>query len=395
MMLKRIATVVIVMMIATASALFLINTKEGPTSENDLAELNPDALLANHKPEEDKAIIDYKNFEVKPYINDPSSFSYDSSEFEVAVPEGYETGSIAGKNNNLYYLLIKPIPMGQRALATTIFHVDTETGDTQQMLHFEDKGHWVNELVAADGLLFWVLYTEEGQRIERYDIEKGTLTTVKEFPPESHWTILSGGEEYLTWYEHSEENVSLYVYDIEEKQLFLVSNQIARQMPFVRAHVNNGITAFSEDRNGDLYLCVYDLHEQAYLKELRTTDDSRFIISLQANSDYMTWQDSGYNSTLYAYDLANNRLICVVKPEDNIDIFSHHLLKGMVIINNSRNNQIIGRLLSSGKEVVMSKTPESHSYSNRYFLGNVYDEQTFIADGYVDNHQFILMIKLE
>ncbi|UNC92803.1 hypothetical protein [Candidatus Contubernalis alkaliaceticus] len=333
------------------------------------------ALSAGCETSTGETLKKYDEAQTLSYTENASSFSNDVSEYEIFIPKGYESGCIAGTKNDLYYTLVKNIPMGMGSECTDIFHLDTKTGNAERIFQIKTGEHWQNELVAADGALFWILQDASGMRLERYDLEHGTVSTVKEFSDTSPEIIISGGQDYLTWNEYNQEEISLYAYAIDEERIFCVSEKIAPQSSYTRAYVNDGITVFTESRKGVLYLCVYDIHEQMYLKQLRVTD-SQSIINPQANSQYIVWIDEYEDPALYAYTLGSNELRCISKPGGSINLFSFHLLKDMVILNERRSGQIIGRLLDEGQEAVLSEQiPGEHLY----ILGTVFDARKFIA----------------
>lgn len=334
----------------------------------------------------DGTIIKHDAVQAISYTEKESSFSYDVSDYEISIPNGYESGCIAGSKSDLYYTLVKTIPMGMWSECTDIFHLDSKTGNTERIFQIKNGEHWLNELVASDSALFWILQDKSGMRLERYDLERGTVSTVKAFPYTSKAIILSGGQDYLTWYEYKNKETSLYAYDIREDRIISISEKISLQSPYTRAYVNDGITVFTESRKGALFLCVYDIHEQMYLKQLRIAD-SQSIINPQANSEYIVWIDGYEDPALYAYNLESDELKCISKSDGSINLFSFHLIKDMVIINDSQSGQIIGRLLDKGHEAVLSKRiPGDHIY----ILGTVFDARKFIAfDGARNSILFI------
>lgn len=344
-------------------------------------------LCAGCETSSEEYLKDYDSALTVSYTKSSSSFYDDVSEYEISIPEGYESGDIAGTKNELYYTLKKNIAMSMWSECTDIFRHDTKTGITERIFQIKNGEHWQNELVAANGALFWILQDVSGMRLERYDLESGTVSTVKEFSDKSSEIILSGGQDYLTWYEYKQEEISLYAYDIGEERIFCLSEKIALQSNYTRAYVNNGITVFTESRKGVLYLCVYDISEQRYIKQLRTTD-SQSIINPQANSEYIVWIDGYEDSSLYAYSLGKDELSCISKSGGSINLFSFHLLTDIVILNDSSSGQIIGRLLDEGKEAVLS---EKILGEHLYILGTVFDAGNFIAYDSVRNS--ILLIR--
>ncbi len=312
------------------------------------------------------------------YVEDASVFSeYSVREYPLTIPDGYYVGCIAGTETAVYYKEDEILTTSEWVQNTEFYRIDTASGHSERIYQINDGNlHWVNELVASDTGLFWVIRDETGMRIERLDFQSGQVATVKEFSSETPDIILTGGDGFVTWFEESGKSTDfLYACDDEGKEEFLISDQISKQSPFTRAYVNDGITAFVEASRSTQRLCTYDLQNKTYVKQLKVPASST-VADPRANRDYILWSEED-QKLLYTYDIAEAKLGCVANTDsDELYIFSFHLLGDVAMINDHVTNQIIGRQASGSKETAFTKQLSGDHY---YMLGAVEADQCYIA----------------
>lgn len=279
--------------------------------------------------------------------------------YPTPVPDGYGAGCIAANRTALFYSAGREQPMGQMATATELYRLDLSTGGTRRIYQHESEGHWVNELAVTDSSLFWVIREGEEMRMERLDLDTGTIEALRTWQGRAGDIILTGGDSYLLWYEQENGKNALFCYDEGAEEIYEVSHRISAENPIDRAYVDGGVTAFLESRGGRQVLCSYDLAEREYLDRVAcpkewqprgiAADGQRFLL---ADRD---------KDGLWTYDPVEECLYQVWEG----DCFSRHLLDGMVLVNDKwGSGQLLGRSAEGGPALSFTAgLPGEHAYT--------------------------------
>ncbi|HZK69908.1 MAG TPA: hypothetical protein VFD03_00115 [Clostridia bacterium] len=314
-------------------------------------------------------------------------------EYQPQIPEKFELGCIAAYDSKIYYTQFKPIKMAEMNMATNIVMHDLQTGENKTIFHIENSGaHYINELYATGTSLFWVLTINNETRIEKYDLATQKITHVKIFEDGAVTILLSSDERYLSWFEANKENKrSLFVYDTINDQIELISSTIARQSPYTRAHINDGIIAFVTSSGEYNTLNVYDLQHKEYRAKLDFDKETEFANPI-ANDKFVIWcagQLLGSNIDLYAYDLVNKTTIKINDSSDSdLMVFSFDIIDSTLLINDYKSKQIIGYdIAKKNKSELTSDLSGTHSY----LLAAATADHNFLT--YDLNKQQILLLK--
>lgn len=288
-----------------------------------------------------------------------NSISAELLEFNIDVPNGWDLGCITAADRFIYYELCHVDPVTSNYSEVNIYQLDTRFKTSKLMKQIiGSTTFWTNELIAVGDSLFWVYRDGREMRIDELSINNNTSSTLQTCPVEYPDLILSGNNQYLTWFVLENNVVRLYAYDSKSKETFLVSDSISNDSAYTRAYVCENITAFVK-KNGDAqFLIVYDLAQKRETASYVIPNGFE-MTRLQANASYIICTD-GYtkSSSIFLSDGTNDELRKVDLSDHEINLFSCHLIGDRVIINSNQYKEIVILSLKDNRFMVI---PTNHS----------------------------------
>ena len=220
---------------------------------------------------------------------------------------------------------------------TCIMVYDIETKETAMLYQYQEE-RWVHttDMQCNGRYLVWEDYrVEEGWSIKCLDLTdlgepeivakenvgNGQLDTV----------TLKITERYLYWYDREvDENGELgrcciYRYDFENSQLEIVKNFIDTASPYVHISIIDGyLTTYRYyDEKESL---IYIEKENEEIKKIAVND---YVKDVQSNGSICAWEIRDNRSTLYVYDIINEKYLSI----NCKDIFSFALYKNLLVVN--------------------------------------------------------------
>lgn len=273
---------------------------------------------------------------------EPASLKAENLNTNV-IPQKDTLGCIASSGDTIYYEACEVEPVSLNYLKSTIYKVDVDTGDLQEITEIENNGEtfYSNELICIGNSLFWVYRDIDELKIIQYDIDTKLQHTLKSYPASMYDIILSGDNRFLSWYEPAEKNISLFCYDCTSGNTICLTENAATDSAYTRAYINDGILAYLEYTSTGIELVIHDLLSGTIERPGIISDDFE-VTRLQANQKHIICTD-GYSrdSSIYLFDEETRGFEKVVLPELDYNIFSCHLFDDFILINSNRTNEII------------------------------------------------------
>lgn len=315
--------------------------------------------------------------------------SFTIEEYPVNVPADFGVGRIAQNSKALYFIQSKPQPMeeGQFDKSVKIMAIDMQTKKKEEVYSksFENAG-LLNELCATENHLVWVIQVAGERRIEIYDLSDKSLDVVKTFDSREHPILLSTDGEYVSWYKQNNfygennEKKKLMVYNIADKNTQTLCEDIARQSPYSRAKINDGVISFIESIDErSKKLKVYDLKEENTLLQIKF-DMTEDVENSAANRNFVIWSDGiGYDVNIYTCKLETGKISKANDGDDksnNLEVFAFNLMGDSLITIVRGNNQIVCRDMN---DLIQKELTADLKGKHRYYIPTVTPEGAYVA----------------
>ena len=239
---------------------------------------------------------------------------------EVGIYSG--VNSYAKNSQAVFYVRNYWVDMAQDDCMTQVYCYDIDTRD-ETLLYETGEGTRLNEFMANDAYLYWVehVYSDGNYKVCQYELKTAQLSCIAV----RDWDIcLSISDEYVTWYDElGNGKKEIVIYNIAKQEFETVQRVTGDILSGTRLEiVNNGITFFSQNGEGDLYVNRYELSTGGMFSMPVVREKPwQKMADCFSGSDYIGWftdYSSGiyyfYNMTdgeLYSFDASRGMLKCI------------------------------------------------------------------------------------
>ena len=194
--------------------------------------------------------------------NDLISLSYSVPHCDKNSSVLYGNSELVQNEQNAFYVRSYYQPQAQFNYKSEIYAKNLET-EAEELLYTTEEAYLVNEMSVNKQFLYWVEYVVKDNvtyyLIREYKIETGEVRTIVEKnAAESMELCPAASEDYLAWYEESEGNVNLRIYDIKKNRI--ISNfkyDKMRYTPYGRPYIVDGYIAFWIKKDEQIGICRY------------------------------------------------------------------------------------------------------------------------------------------
>ncbi|QIB70304.1 hypothetical protein Ami103574_13830 [Aminipila butyrica] len=319
--------------------------------------------------------FNYENVQMSRHIEDESlnkEITIIEHEIDLTTED---TGCITAIGRKIYYQKSIPLNMSNADVKTKIYEYDSEADHEKLIYEISDKkGMQLNELLAVNKALFWVLDHNGKREIQKYDLETDQIEIIKTLSDDIGPILLATDGDFLTWYETASKNTTLYVYDISNNKMDLLSDKINNTSMFNRALVNDGITAFTTLQDNKKVIQVFDIKS---MKTLYQIQSDKPVVFPAANDKYLVFTiKKGENimEQIYVYDLGKN--ILTELDIDNISVFSFDIADNIVYLNDNKAGAIWGINIEKQTE---TKLIENLGERHVFTLGRAIQNKSYIT----------------
>ena len=276
---------------------------------------------------------------------------YQLNEIDLSaiVEDGMGLGCLTAAGQYIYYELSHIDSITGNYIDSTIHQLDTVTGASEAVTSIKsDELFFSNELICVGEYLFWVYRDSDDLNINYFHLktkEHGVLSTYSTSMPD---LILSGDNQFLTWYVPNDQGISLFCYDTLSDEIVCLTNSAATDSPYTRAYVNNGVVSYLENRDDSRLMIAYDLAKQQELFSCPLSKD--FILTrLQANTEYAICTE-GYtrDAPLFLLNQTKDEFERITVDGCTFSVFSCHLFDKFIIINSNSTKNILLLSISDG-----------------------------------------------
>ena len=245
----------------------------------------------------------------------------------------YEVDVCRQTEEGCFYTVSHAEDMAQYTFLNQIFRVNPET-KTEEMLYETREAYWLNEFEAAGGFLYWVEYMWEVEgklsgtlyRIMQYELATGEVSCIAERNSEEVFEIcLAASDDYVTWYDDFwDGKTEIVIYDVKKKETHTLSG-VKKFSAYARLDiVDGGITYFSEDEEGNIFVNRYVLDSgktDAFMLGKRNASEK--LSGCFSTEKYMGWQTDGgvVRDSYYFYDRESGALYSL-RGSTEINVFS-------------------------------------------------------------------------
>ena len=260
-------------------------------------------------------------------------FSVDNGDGEEGEGKYSNVSESVGNGKEFFYIKSYSEEMAQFSYLNQIYRYDPEQ-DQSVLLYETEEAIWVNEPVAASDSIYWVEYLpEEGNmvyNVMRLGLDTGDAKCIAE-RNDSAEICLSASDEYVTWLDRTPDGDSaeIVVYDIEKQEFLPIEEDVRVSEPYDRLDiVEGGITYFSEDEAGKLYINRYDL--AAKEKEVLLLGDRKDYDRLAgcfSDSEYIGWFEQYSWGPYYLYHKESGTLYRM-EPPKGMSVFAARVSAG-------------------------------------------------------------------
>lgn len=289
-------------------------------NQNPLDRSEASALVLEKEPVEDEDLL-------------KEIFSMNGGEEDKINYE--EIGESTGNGKDFFYTKSCSEKMDEfSSYLNQVYRYDSEQGQSE-LLYETKEAIWLNELTAAADSIFWVEYLpgEDGNfvyHVMRLDLDTGDTECIA-VREDSQEICLSGSDAYVTWYDLSlkDDSVNITVYDVEKQEFLSIEDNARLAAPYGRLDiVEGGITYFSEDESGNLYINRYDLvskEKESLLLGAQKDYDKR--AGCFSDSRYIGWYERDDWGPYYLYHIESGTLYRMEPPE-GMNVFAATISAG-------------------------------------------------------------------
>ncbi len=245
----------------------------------------------------------------------------------------YEVDVCRQTEEGCFYTVSHGEDMAQYTFLNQVFRVNPET-KTEEMLYETREAFWLNEFEAAGGFLYWVEYlgTEsKGEisgtlyRIMQYELATGEVSCIAERNGEEVFEIcLAAADDYVTWYDDfGDGKTEVVIYDVKTEEVHTLSGA-KKFSAYARLDiVDGGITYFSEDEEGNIFVNRYVLDSgktEALMLGKRNAAEK--LSGCFSTEKYMGWRTDGSTGWRSYYFYDRESALYSLRGSKEINVFS-------------------------------------------------------------------------
>lgn len=274
-------------------------------------------------------------------------FSISSGEMDVEAGTYFEILECTRNKQDIFYTKCYSESMAQFSYYNQVYRYDTEQ-DKSILLYETANAYWLNELVAADEYIYWVEYIykieEESSfyQVMQFDLSTEEVKCIASRNATETGEICTAiSEHYMTWYDYySNDEVVISVFDIKNQELMNIEDEGLRlSAPYERLYVvDDGITYFSEDETGNIYINRYNLStKEKEVLFLGVKGDFNKLAGCFSNSKFIGWFEEYSVGPYYFFNIDSGVLYCL-DPPSGMNVFSAWATSDFLFVNDSQNH---------------------------------------------------------
>lgn len=269
----------------------------------------------------------------------------------------------AANEDASFYLASYSEDMAQYSYFNQIYRHDLGTGE-DSLFYETDDAIWVNELAATKDALFWVEYLPEGDKISyhvmRLALDGDAAECIATLSDDKGEPCLEASDRYVTWYDYKNDgsDAKISIYDDEKQEFLSMEDDMMLAAPYGRLEiVDNGITYFSEDEEGNLYVNRYDIGTKGKdVLLLGSMDDYDKLAECFSDSEYLGWYEEYSWGPYYLYHMDDGKLYKFDPPE-GMEVFAANVSSGIFYVNDTSHGVVYAYDLASGETKRESISP--------------------------------------
>lgn len=226
---------------------------------------------------------------------------------EEAIYSGVDT--YAKNLRAVFYVRDYWVDMAQDDFMAQVYCYDIAAKD-ETLLYETEEGTRLNEFMANDAYLYWVeyAYSDGNYKVCQYELETGQLSCIAT----RDWDICLGvSNEYVTWYDELDNGKKeIVIYNIANQEFETVQGVTGDILSGIRLEiVDNGISFFSQDGEGNLYVNRYELSTGEMFSLLVMGENPwQKMAGCFSSSDYIGWFTEDSLGTYYLYNMTDTEL---------------------------------------------------------------------------------------
>jgi hypothetical protein len=291
-------------------------------------------------------------------------------EVVLPVPEKGKLGDQAFYEDVFYYVVNYTNNYSNYANKAEIYSYNIQTKKLDALYSYNNISDqiYVNELRVNSKCLFWQVSTPDSNwKFNEFNLKDKNLKIIRSKEDEKSKIpmIVSLSDKYLSWFELTEvdekEFCSLKIYNISEKTITTLSNEVFMTSPFDRATIKKEVVTFLNKEKDNTNINVYNLQNN---KNLQLTLSDVNILNPISNQKYTVWHDNYGDANVYLHDHFENETYKILSKGDG-KVFSIELLNDFVIINERKSNNILCLDMNNRKKINLT---ENLNKNSRYVL---------------------------
>ena len=226
---------------------------------------------------------------------------------EEAIYSGVDT--YAKNLRAVFYVRDYWVDMAQDDFMAQVYCYDIDKKN-ETLLYETGEGTQLNEFMTNDAYLYWVehVYSDGNYKVCQYELETGQLSCIAI----RDWDIcLSVSNEYVTWYDLiGDGKAEIVIYNIAKQEFESVQDVTGDILSGIRLEiVDNGISFFSQDGEGNLYVNRYELSTgEIFSLPVMRENPGQKIAGCFSSSNYIGWLTDGSFGTYYLYNMTDGEL---------------------------------------------------------------------------------------
>ena len=264
------------------------------------------------------------------------AFSVDNGDGDEGEGQYSEVRESTGNEKDFYYIKSYSESMAQFSYFNQIYRYDP-VRDQSVLLYETEEAIWVNELAAADHTVYWVEYLPEDRivyNVMQFDLDTGEAKCIASRNNTGE-LCLSASDGYVTWYDQTldDNNVSIVIYDVRKQEFLPIEDDVQLAAPYERLDiVDDGITYFSEDEVGNLYINRYNLISKKK-DSLMLGDKKNYdrLAGCFSDSEYIGWFEKYGSGPYYLYHVESGDLYCL-EPSKGMNVFTARVSSGRLYV---------------------------------------------------------------
>lgn len=335
-----------------------------------------------------------------------SAFSYAS--YKLIPPSGGDIVDFSVYGDTIYYSVLREPQNETDSKTYEIYSKNTEKDTVALLLKTIDAGIKMNNLKSNEQSLFWVLQDSKKKwTLYRMNLNNHLVEAVyqSKTSPSSIPISVALSNTHLIWYE-SDDSLSkghtyaLKILDIEANTIESFHDDIHLMSPYDTPYINDSIITYLKRNNSKNSIVTYDLVQNNFVGAYAPESS---ILSPMSDNKHMIWHDGFGNANVYILkdfkniikrDSESSESLTILNDQE-IDIFTIHLLEDWILINDRASKSIISYNLDTGKYNDISQESMAASHSSYITNGSITVDDKFIAKQIIDKDIYCIIIAPE